>query len=239
MIIAPVGPGSDPVAFGHVGRGGGASVVLLVRRDAELRALERDWVAPHELAHLAMPYVRRADAWLSEGIATYYQEITRARAGIYEPRRAWGGIDDGMRRGRRDGTGRSLREESRDMFRTHAFRRVYWGGAAFALDLDVELRRRGLGSLDELMESFHGCCDEWRGAWTAQEVLARWDRILGEPIASRVAERHLASREMPDLEALYGYLGVRTTGQGGIELDDSAPGATVRRAITSAPRGRP
>ena len=236
VLVVPVGPGSDPVAFGHVGRGGGSSVMLLVRSSASLDALLADWVAVHELSHLAMPFVRREDAWISEGIATYYQEVLSARAGLQSETDAWRAIDRGLAAGRRGGSGRTLRRESADMYRTFAFRRVYWGGTAFALDLDVSLRREG-SSLEVLMRDLTAAGRGQLRAWSAEGVLAVMDRAAGSDLPSRVAERHLASRDIPDFDALYARLGIARTEDGSIRLDPSAPDASIRRAIMSAPDG--
>ena len=58
------------------------------------------------------------------------------------------------------------------------------------------------------------------------------DAWLGEPLFSRVAERWLGSREFPDVDATLRDLGVV-----GSFLDDRAPGAALRRAITGVTTG--
>lgn len=236
ILVVPVGPGRDDVAFGHVGRGGGGSVMLFVRENAELESMKRDWILVHELSHLALPYVRRADAWLSEGLATYYQEVLRARGGLRTPLESWRALHSGLASGRRDGgSARSLREESANMRQTFAFRRVYWGGAAFALELDVALRRQG-SSLDALLARLEDCCTEQYEPWSAQRLISELDRLSGSSLPSEIAARHLAAEQIPALTDLYDFLGLRVVDDGGLQLDGSAPGADIRRAITEAPR---
>ena len=231
VIVVPVNAGPDPVAFGHVGRGGGGSVALLVRENASLEALLSDWVLVHELSHLAMPYVRREDAWLSEGFATYYQEVLLARGELVEPVDAWRALEHGFASGRRNGNGWDLRTESERMYRTHAFRRVYWGGAAYALDLDVALRREG-SSLDDVMRGL-GALEQLE-AWPAERVLAEMDRIVGSTTPSRLAREHLAMQEVPTFDDLYAALGLRRE-DGALVLAEDAPAAQIRTAITSPP----
>jgi hypothetical protein len=152
-VLVQSTPGSGVVHFGEVIRGDFAAVRLLLARDAPDDRLPGEWVAVHELSHLGMPWIDSDAAWMYEGLTTYYQEVLRARAGLLTPAAACDRIYAGFGRGRKGGTGRSLRDESRDMRETHAYMRVYWGGTAIALLWDVELRRRSDGkvSLDDAL----------------------------------------------------------------------------------------
>lgn len=47
--------------------------------------LSRDWTATHELSHMLLPYVASRDRWLSESLASYYQNVLRARDGRLAP----------------------------------------------------------------------------------------------------------------------------------------------------------
>ena len=147
FIVAPWQDQDDGVVFGMVRRGGGASVLLLSSPDATVEQLEADWVAVHELSHLWLPPLYSKDRWISEGIATYLQEVLRARCGLQSSEQAWTRLQEGFERGRRSGTGRRLASESRNMNRTGAYHRVYWAGAAFALEADVRLRKSSNGEM--------------------------------------------------------------------------------------------
>ena len=96
VLLVPVPPGRSPVAFGAVGRGGGASVLFLVRENATLEALNSDWVAPHEFSHLAFPFVRRSERFFSEGLATYFQEVLRAWGGVLTELEGWQHLNAGF-----------------------------------------------------------------------------------------------------------------------------------------------
>ncbi|NOY90010.1 MAG: hypothetical protein GXP55_02290 [Deltaproteobacteria bacterium] len=174
VVVVPVGPKvdeqDDPIPFGLMRRGGGATAMLLVRADASEADLRDNWVAYHELSHLLLPMLDRRDGWLAEGIPTYYQEVARVRAGLQDERAAWARIVAGLQRGAADacamarpaalgemlsakhvhrgslgldvgGCSReSLSGAAEDMHQTGHFYRVYWSGMAFALMADVELR---------------------------------------------------------------------------------------------------
>jgi len=231
VAVVPVGPGSRPVAFGLVRRGGGPSVMLLVHENAGAEALAADWTAVHELSHLALPRMHREDRWIAEGFATYYQEVLRARAGLITPQEAWASLAAGFERGRFRGRRPTL---WRDAERMADVGRIYWAGAAFVLDADVRFRQRG-SSLDRWIgrfrPSWQGSTDAWRGL----EVLGRIDRLFGQPLARPLAIRYGRMRTYPDTDTLLRRLGVRSLGDRRVQFDDEAPLAAVRRAIT-APR---
>lgn len=234
-LLAVPTPFSSSSPFGVVGRGSLPTVAILVGERATEDRLSRAWVPVHELAHLATPFIERRDAWLSEGLATYYQEVLRARAGLLSPDEAWANLVAGLARSEGDGTGRTLADESRDMMETASFRRVYWGGAAIALMADVELRRRSgsARSLDDGLEALQRCCPNGE-AIGAEEAMARIDGD-GPPVFRRVAQRALASRSMPDTAPTLRALGIERSPDGGLRFGGDASARALREAIM-APR---
>src|SRR5690349_3931578 len=58
-----------------------------------------DWTAVHELSHLMHPYLGDRGTWLAEGLATYYQNVLRARSGMLTPAQAWDRLYQGFKRG--------------------------------------------------------------------------------------------------------------------------------------------
>jgi hypothetical protein len=227
--------GRDPVVFGQAIGRGSPVVRLLLRADADDASLSRDWVAVHELLHLAMPPIRVEDAWLSEGWATWYGEVLRARGGLQTEEEAWTEILLGFERGRRGGGDRTLREESRLLHSRHAYMRVYWGGAAVALLLDAGLRRGPEGrSLDDALREMRERERGDDGEVPAEEWMARLDAWLGRPLFSRTVAPCLGSPEFPPVEPLLRELGV-SLAEGRARLDDGAPAAGIRRAMTAPP----
>jgi hypothetical protein len=228
VTIVPAGTRGNGVLFGNVGRGGGSSLMLIVASSATLDEVRRDWVAVHELSHLTVPFVRRDDMWISEGLATYYQEILRARIGVHTPAQAWAALAEGYANGEREGTGRTLEQESHDIDRTHEFRRVYWAGAAIALQADVLLRREGK-SLDEAVRAVSREFPAPPRAWSAAQLMAALDRASGTDVFARLAAQYLPSTEFPNVVETYEFLGV-VPAEDAFELRD-APGAAIRDAI--------
>ncbi len=234
VVVLPVPVASRPVLFGMALRGGGPALVLLVDAFATDATLPGEWVGVHELFHLGMPYVRSADAWLSEGVTTFYQEVLRARAGLITPQAAWQHLADGFDRGRRSGSDEPLPDASRRMSETRSYRRVYWAGAAIALAWDVALRRasNGLHSLDDAVLELRRCCMEPGREWAARELIAALDTWWGGPLFSETAAPYLTAEGFPAVEeVIWPSLGVSRARDGDVTLDPDAPEAGLCQSL--------
>lgn len=223
------GPG-----FGMALRGGGPAVVILLNRHASAASLRDDWTATHEFLHLGIPRLPLEDAWLFEGLATYYTEVVRARAGIISPKQAYQHLLDGFERGRRNGSGATLRDEISEMRERRSFFRVYWAGAALAFMTDVEARRASGPTLDSALRAFAACCATSEDDWTAERVLAHLDQSMGAPRFTEQARRWLDSAEFPELSATLRTLGV-AAGPRGEAIYGRAPSSPIRDAIMAPP----
>jgi hypothetical protein len=226
ILVLPA-PGAR-VAHGNVAQGGGPSVALMVGTEITAEAMRKDWVAVHELLHLGMPTVENGARWLSEGLATYYEPLLRARAGWITPGEAWEILHDGFQRGSARGSGRTLADESRDMGETHEYWRVYWAGAAIAMIADVTLRgHAGAPTLDEQMRAIRACCLHGTRTWTAEALLDAVATPGAAPDLASVAARHVGKAAFPELGEVYAALGLRFDAQGRLigtpeELDAAA-----------------
>jgi hypothetical protein len=230
VIVVPTSPNPFPIHFGHTGRSGGGSIVLLFPTDMDREQLRADWIAIHEFSHLLHPFVQRPDAWLSEGLATYLQEVLRVRAGLLPAASAWQRLYEGARLGR--ATDQSLEHETRIMPHAGNYQRVYWAGAAIALMADVECRRRSAGrvSLDSVLGGLTR--RSFLRAQSARELLQVMDELAGTPAFTSTAEPFLTGREFPDLGELYAQLGLALEA-GELKTRADAPLAWVRDAIMS------
>lgn len=200
FVLVPVDSPAEQVAFGMLRRGGGSSILLLPSLDATVSQLEADWVAIHELSHLWLPRLYSEDRWLSEGIATYLQEVLRARCGLQSADRAWTRLREGFARGRRSGTGRALASESQNMNRTGAYHRVYWAGAAFAFEADVRLRQSSRGEMTLLAAL--GRAQRTSGAEarlvSASVFLEALEEASGAGFIEELGKRYAARSSFPD-----------------------------------------
>lgn len=231
FVIAPVDSSGKPVVFGMVRRGGGPSILLLPSSYAGVAELEADWVAIHELSHLWLPRLHAEDRWLSEGIATYLQEVLRARCGLQSSDRAWRRLQEGFERGRRSGTGRRLSSESRAMNRTGAYHRVYWAGTAFALEIDVLLRQRSNGEAT-LLTALSGAQqrrDIDADLVSASAFLKSLERASGTDFIEELGRQYAASAVFPDTS----YLDSPDHSEFRAEITSPADGACGINAVSS------
>ncbi|MDX1515345.1 MAG: hypothetical protein R3288_00825 [Woeseiaceae bacterium] len=235
VVILPVGSGrrsASPVPFGRVIRDGGETVELLVNEGMPIDAFYDDWTATHEFSHLMLPYVSSRHRWISEGFAQYYQNLLLARGGQYDERRAWQKLVEGFERGRRSSPGLSPNQAASRGGRGSTMK-IYWSGAAIALLADVELRRRsdGAESLDTVLAELKRCCLPADSAWNGQRLFAQLDAFAGEPVFMPLYRRHANTAGFPSLAATLAQLGVELD-DGRVSLNDSAPLAALRRAMT-------
>jgi hypothetical protein len=93
-----------PVSGGDVQGGAswgfrGPAIRLIVGSDGTEDDLRDDWVAVHEMTHLAQPDIREPHLWLAEGTATYVEPIARVQAGQLSAEIIWGDMVRDMPKG--------------------------------------------------------------------------------------------------------------------------------------------
>jgi predicted metalloprotease with PDZ domain len=179
------------------------------------------------------PYLGDRGAWLSEGLATYYQNVLRGRSGLLTPTQAWARLREGFM----DNDGKqyetTLERGSAGMGRTHDFQRVYWSGAAYWLTVDRDLRRDSAGKLNlELaLSRFRDCCLPAHAGWRPEEFVARLDKLLGVTTFSQRYGAFAAMRQFPDWRKVYADLGIRAGDDGHLQFVADAPDAALRDAM--------
>lgn len=238
LLVIPLGSGDEPVPWGQVTRGGGDAVHLYIDQRMSERAFMDDWVLSHELSHLFHPFLSGNARWVYEGLASYYQNVSRARTGMLAPREAWTALHAGFERGRR-GTraGRTLSDAAERMRAERAYMQVYWSGAAVFLLADIELRDTSAQrlSLDRVLGAFADCCLLEARDWTGRDFLERLDRLSDSDVFTRLAAAHRDSDRFPDLTVAYERLGLQPLPDGGLAFDDGPRQAALRAAIMGSP----
>ncbi|MBL4622497.1 MAG: hypothetical protein JKY89_08870 [Immundisolibacteraceae bacterium] len=240
-VIPMVRSGGEkgPVSFGMVERDPATRVKFFIDPDQPLQSFITDWTAVHEFAHLMLPYINREAAWLSEGIATYYQYVARVRANVISESQAFAGLIAGFERGRQNTDGlTSLRQDSLTMRQQKNYMRVYWSGVVFAMTVDMQLRQgsNNQQSLDSALLDFHHCCLPTQGPWSAVKFLSRLDQLTETALFSQNYHYYADRQDFPSVTHILENLGI-STDSGIICIDDQAPLAYVRQAImtTTAP----
>ena len=230
VLVIPIGQRKQATLGANVIRGGGLAVVLLVDENRPLEEFTSDWTATHEFSHMLFPYISRRDRWLSEGLASYYQNVLRARNGRLTETQAWQKLYEGFQRGEKGTHGGSLAQATRDGWRSTM--RVYWSGAALMLKADMQLRKvsGGRQSLDTALGSLSNCCLENGRTWRAKEMFVQLDRLTATKIFSALYKKYVYSENFPDMRSSLRNLGVDTR-YNTVNLTDDAPLADVRTAI--------
>jgi hypothetical protein len=229
VLIVPV-PGrgvQNGTSFGFLG----PAIRLVVGSAATEADLAHDWKAVHEMTHLAQPDIREPHLWLAEGIATYVEPIARVQAGQLGAEKIWADMQRDMPNGMPQAGDRGLD-------RTPSWGRTYWGGAIFCLLADVEIRkatgnRQGLQQALRGILAAGGTIDQ---PWPIERVLREGDRATGTTVLAGLYAKMRDQPYAPDLDALWRDLGVSER-RGSVALDDNAPLAAIRRAITAPPPG--
>lgn len=232
IVLLPGNGRGKAVGFGQSLRGQGNAVHIWVDPNASLAQLDADWTAVHEFSHWAHPYLGDEGAWLAEGLASYWQNVLRARGGLLTAQEAWRQLDAGFERGKRVASDDlTLAELSDAMHARRAYYAVYWSGAAFWLDADVALRRQSGGrlSVDEALKRFHACCLARKREWGAAEFVAKLDALTGTDVFVSRYRAYAARRGFPPLVALYTSLGLQRDAAG-LRFIES-PDAPIREAI--------
>jgi hypothetical protein len=232
VLVVPVGPSREASPFGMSNRGGAYAVVGLVdptKSDSDYRD---SWTFVHEFTHGVHPHLGDG-RWISEGIATYYQNVLRARSGRLTEAEAWDELDAGFERGRKDKSDMSLSDLSMRMGRLGHFMRGYWSGTALVMMADIELRTRAdqPSSLDAALNAYLACCRAHVEEAEPDAFLAELDRQVGGEVFSALYRRLATQSEFPDLTDAYRKLGLRhATPKVAIDEGD-AQAAALRHAI--------
>jgi hypothetical protein len=203
---------SSPAPWAFVNRGEKPGVSFHVNTDLPLADFIADWTAYHELSHLFIPFPGINDIWFSEGLASYYQNVVRARANVVSEQQAWQALYDGFLRGEKDTSSAqlSLKELSPRMREKHSFMRVYWSGAYYFLSTDIALRTqtKHQQSLDTVLQQFKQCCLTMKREWTGRELANKFDELSRSEIFSTQYDISINSNALTGFEARLNQIGL-------------------------------
>ena len=232
ILVVPGARSPEPTPWAYVVRGGNPAAHFFINQRRPIREFYDDWTAVHELSHLLLPYVGSEDAWVSEGVATYYQNVLRARGGRMTALEAWQRLHAGFLRGMDSAPGMTLAQATESMYRGGTHMRVYWEGAAMILIADVRLRQitAGKQSMDTALAALNECCNSTERAWSGRELFDKLDEITGTTVFRELYDQHVASKDFPDLTQAYRSLGITASGPG-IELAPEGREKQLRDAI--------
>lgn len=226
--------GDDPIPWAQVRRGDPDRVEFFILPRAEVTELKRAWTGYHEVAHLLIPYRGWGGAWFSEGLASYYQNILQARAGILSEQQMWQKLYEGYQRARADSRfdGQDLQSVSDRLRSNGAFMRVYWSGAWYFLAADARLRLASGGkrSLDQALAKLNRCCADQ--SMSVPAMVRKLDEVNEMQLFQPLYEQAIAATTTPGYETIFQSLDI-SIDNGRVRLNSGSAAAQLRRQIVS------
>jgi len=240
ISIAPTAAsGSDPIPWAQVHRGEVNRVEFFTSADASTEELQRAWTSYHELAHLLIPYRGWGDAWFSEGLASYYQDILQARMGLISEREMWQKLYDGFQRGMEETSfdGETLSTVSDNMRENGGFMRVYWSGACYFLVADTRLRLQSGGelTLDGALKKLNDCCSDQ--SLSVPQMVAKLDQLNRVLLFGTLYDEFASATTVPAFDTIFTTMGIDVV-NGQVYLQETGPGARLRRGIVEGHGGQ-
>ncbi|MGY2732729.1 hypothetical protein [Sphingomonas sp. UYP23] len=225
LVIAEPG---DRVGHGTTFGFDGSATRIHVGVGAGREAFARDWVLVHEMVHTALPDLPRRALWLQEGNATYVEPLARALIGQLAPAEVWREALQGMSDG-------NPHAGDTGMDGTLAWGRLYWGGALFWLQAEIAIYRdtRGAQSLRAALRRINRVSGGNTATWSPEQLMTVGDAALGATSLIALYRRFATAPVETDLPRLFEALGVAVAPDGALTLDDRAPLAQLRQAITA------
>ncbi|OQW74809.1 MAG: hypothetical protein BVN33_07565 [Proteobacteria bacterium ST_bin13] len=225
LVIADPGDRvGHATTFGYAG----TATRIHVGVAADATAFHRDWVLVHEMVHTALPDLPRRALWLQEGNATYVEPIARALIGELPVEEVWRESMLGMPKG-------IPKTDDPGMDGTHAWGRLYWGGATFWLLAEIAIYQdsRGRYSLRDALRRINRESEGNTVDWSPEQLMTVGDAAAGtrslRDLYSRFARQPVAT----DLGDLFRQLGIGLDTDGRTRTDNGAPLADLRRRITT------
>jgi hypothetical protein len=192
----------NPVPFGHTRRGNPEGVHFYVNPTFSLEELLEHWTAPHEIAHLSLPFSGPTSRWFSEGYATYLSRRIMVNMGYYSDQEF-----DSLYRSKihehMDYYGSSTKthlEVSDSLMDHHIYSGMYWGSSSFFLTADSLLQLNHNLRFEDVVIEYQKCCRmEDRNL---QDVMDSYDQIIGDTLFNSLMFRY---RNSPCCEVMEGY----------------------------------
>lgn len=190
ILVIPIGEQKEAIPWAEVQRAGLPAVHLFIDQNRPIAEFKQDWTTAHEFSHLLLPRIEYRDRWLSEGLASYYQNIAKVRAGLLTKTQAWNKLIAGFAKGRK-----TMKTHLRD---SRATKHIYWGGAAIFLLADIQLRQlEQPSSLDEVLDKLQKCCIPSDTLWSAKQLTNTLDQLSHSRIFSGLLSHQARLNRFP------------------------------------------
>lgn len=199
FTIRPLANASEPVPWGQVSRDGKNTITLHVDTSTTKEQLLNDWTLYHEIAHLYLPFLDARSTWISEGFATYIQNISMLNHRVIGQQEFIERINAGLIRGRINAnkvTG-NIEHVSEQMRANRAYMRIYWTGAAFFIKADNLLQTQGT-DLITVISTYASCCLTPKDSGEA--LMKQLDKVSETTIFSTLHTQYIATEVFPEIQ---------------------------------------
>jgi hypothetical protein len=185
------GRSSEPVPWAHTRRSGQQSLHFHIDPSFSLEEFRADWTAPHEISHLALPFLGRENSWFAEGFATYMQSEIMVAMNVM--------TQEQMREKNREKieyNQRFFKDKAepfhlvcRELVRkNHNYPAMYWGSVTFFVRMEQYLQENKQFSLTRLIRDYQKA-----GRMTdtnLQDVIASLDDLIGKPVCRELMDMY-------------------------------------------------
>ncbi len=174
----------EPVPWANTWKYPNQAVHFHVDPAFSLEEFRNDWTAPHEMSHLALPYLGEDNSWFAEGFASFLQCQIMLEMKVYteESMEAkYASKFDKIKPLVKEN--KSMLEMCKSMKEKRNYPGMYWGGASYFYLLNEGLEAQGT-SFMEVMKSYLACCRfKARGL---DKIIEYWDELAQHKTASQL-----------------------------------------------------
>ena len=145
---------SEPCPWANTWRYPNQQVHFHIDPSYSLEEFLKDWTAPHELSHLAIPYIGEKETWFSEGFASFMQYQVMEEMGLVTVSQRDSSYSAKVNAASQSYTGnQSFGSEAMELKKNNNYTAMYWGGASFFLKWNRMLGKSGT-NLCQVFESY-------------------------------------------------------------------------------------
>lgn len=190
------------VLFGHTDRKGTSQGAhFYVDPSFPEEEFTKDWIAPHEISHLALPKLLKKDSWFYEGFATYISRSVMIEMGTQTREECDSTYYARISQIKGAYQTTSSMIVAADSLRSaHYYSAHYWGGAIYFHQADLRLKAAGKITVSEVVKQSQPTCND--NSLKLDELIQRYDEISESHIFSELLEEF---RTIPARDVLAFY----------------------------------
>ena len=199
--------GSGPCPWAHTSKGLMREVHFYVNTSHSKQKFIDDWTAPHEISHLLFPYLGEASMWFSEGIASYLQYQIMFANNTITWTQATDKLEERFNRARTYNyfDNISIVQLTETIRETHAYVRLYWGGAAYFMNVDFRLFKDRSIRLVDVIREYLDCCFH-RNVRNADQMMELFNRVSETTLFTDVYRETVLKPGFPETKEALNWL---------------------------------